>query len=171
MPEKKQDDDKTFTQADVDRIVADRLKRESDKYKDYDELKAKAAQADADAASRQSDEEKRAAADKAQADKLAALEKRADEADARALRAEVASSKGLTAAQAKRLTGSTREELEADADELLESFKPSTENGNEGGNEQSKQPPGSPPRETLRTGAAPAEPEPDLRKAIAEIPR
>lgn len=37
----------------------------------------------------------------------------------RALRYEVAAAKGLTAKQALRLIGSTREELDADADELL----------------------------------------------------
>lgn len=66
--------------------------------------------------------------DKTEAQKLAdradAAEKRAAELETRALRLEVASEKGLTTAQAKRLVGSTREELEADADELLETFKP-----------------------------------------------
>lgn len=38
------------------------------------------------------------------------------------LRREVADEKGLTPAQAKRLVGSTREELEADADDILSSF-------------------------------------------------
>src|SRR5215470_14375105 len=38
--------DKTFTQADVDRIVADRLGRERGKYADYDDLKTKASQFD-----------------------------------------------------------------------------------------------------------------------------
>lgn len=40
----------------------------------------------------------------------------------RALRLEVAAAKGLTPKQAERLRGATREELEADADDLLESF-------------------------------------------------
>lgn len=53
-----------------------------------------------------------------------AAEKRADEAEERLMRAEVAAEKGLTAKQAKRLTGTTREELEADADELLAEFAP-----------------------------------------------
>jgi hypothetical protein len=60
------------------------------------------------------------------ADALTAAEKRAQDAEGRALRLEVATEKGLTAAQAKRLVGSTREELEADADELLDTFKPAT---------------------------------------------
>ena len=38
------------------------------------------------------------------------------------LRREVADAKGLTPAQAKRLVGTTREELEADADDVLEVF-------------------------------------------------
>lgn len=38
--------DKTFTQADIDRIVADRLARERGKYADYDDLKSKAAEFD-----------------------------------------------------------------------------------------------------------------------------
>jgi hypothetical protein len=37
-----QGQDKTFTQADVDRIVQERLARERDKYKDYDQIKADA---------------------------------------------------------------------------------------------------------------------------------
>jgi cell division septum initiation protein DivIVA len=55
-----------------------------------------------------------------------AAEKRATDAESRALRLEIASEKGLTPAQAKRLVGDTREELEADASELLETFKPVT---------------------------------------------
>jgi cell division septum initiation protein DivIVA len=38
------------------------------------------------------------------------------------LREEVAETKGLTTAQASRLVGATREELEADADDLLATF-------------------------------------------------
>jgi hypothetical protein len=66
--------------------------------------------------------------DKSEAEKLAervdAAEKRAVEMEAAALRLEVAAEKGLSPAQAKRLVGTTRDELEADADELLTTFKP-----------------------------------------------
>jgi type I site-specific restriction endonuclease len=41
-----QETGKTFTQADLDRIVAERLARESKKYADYDDLKAKVAALD-----------------------------------------------------------------------------------------------------------------------------
>lgn len=64
--------------------------------------------------------------DKSEAQKL---EERANAAEARAarlesdsLRRDVADEKGLTPAQAKRLVGATRDELEADADEILEAF-------------------------------------------------
>ena len=66
--------------------------------------------------------------DKSEAQKLAeraeTAEKRATELETRAMRLEIAAEKGLTPAQAKRLVGATREELEADAAELLETFKP-----------------------------------------------
>lgn len=39
-------EEKTFTQAELDAIVSDRLKRERSKYEGYDELKAKAAKLD-----------------------------------------------------------------------------------------------------------------------------
>ena len=53
------------------------------------------------------------------ADHLAALEKASAESRSRAERLEVALDKGLPKVLAARLQGSTREELEADADELL----------------------------------------------------
>lgn len=65
-------------------------------------------------------------AGKSEQDKLSeratAAESRANEAEARALRLEIAHDKGLTPSQARRLVGNTKEELEADADELLETF-------------------------------------------------
>lgn len=85
--------------------------------------------------------------------KLAEYERKAQEAEQRALRAEVAASKGLTPAQAKRLVGSTLEELEADADELLESFKPQEGNG-----DGTPPPPDGKPREQLRGGTDPTTP-------------
>jgi hypothetical protein len=62
-------------------------------------------------------------------ERIEAAEKKAAEAEARQLRAEVAVEKKLTPAQAKRLAGTTREELLTDADELLEAFKPAGKDG------------------------------------------
>lgn len=96
-------------------------------------------------------------------DKLAEAEKRAKEAEVRALRLEVAGAKGLSAAQAKRLVGSTKEELEADADEFLESIKSPDNSG---------APPGK-PKENLRGGGAPDDSpiEMDPDKLAAAVPR
>jgi hypothetical protein len=94
--------------------------------------------------------------DKSETDKLqdrvTVAEKRAEEAEARALRLEVAAEKGLTLTQAKRLVGSTKDELEADADELLESF-----GGAAGGNPDNggRKPPPGKPKEKLRPGHVP----------------
>jgi len=156
-PDPKPDDPKTFTQADIDRIVADRLKREAAKYSDYDDLKAKAARL-------VELEEK----DKTDAQKLAdsnrALEDRAKKAELDACRMRIAIRKGLTEAQVKRLVGSSEEELEADADELLEAFK---------AKDDQTPPAGSRPKEKLRPGAVPdAEPEEtDPAKLAASVPR
>ncbi len=106
-------------------------------------------------------------ANKSEADKLseriAAAEKRAADAETKALRWEVAAAKGLNQAQAKRLVGNTKEELETDADELLETF----------GTGDRKTPPTRRPVENLRGGSEPdVEPEEtDPTKLAALHPR
>lgn len=96
-------------------------------------------------------------------EKLSAAETRAQAAEDRAMRLEVAAKKGLTQAQAKRLVGATPAELEADADELLASFGGAGESG--GG---SKKPAGSKkPVEQLRPGGLPNPPEPSAAEQIA----
>lgn len=73
-------------------------------------------------------------------ERLAAAERRAEEAELKSLRAEIAAEKGLTPRQAKRLVGKTRQELEDDADDLVEDLGLSKSNGkgkskSEGGSE------------------------------------
>jgi hypothetical protein len=108
------------------------------------------------------------AASKSEAEKLqeraSKAEGRATEAEMKALRLEVAGEKGLSPVQAKRLIGGTREELEADADELLASFR---------SEERSQGSPSTRPRERLRGGGDPTvEPEErDPRKLAAKVPR
>lgn len=104
--------EQTFTQADVDRIVRERVKREREKFADYDDLKVRAEGA------------------KSLEERVAEIERHAKESEARAMRAEVANAKGLTPTQAKRLIGTTREELEADADELLMDIGTQQKQGN-----------------------------------------
>ncbi len=62
-------------------------------------------------------------------DRAEAAEGRAATAELRALKVEVAAAKGLPAGMAARLTGSTREELEADAGELAGLIKPAAGGG------------------------------------------
>lgn len=96
------------------------------------------------------------------ADRVAAAEKRASDAEAALTRLEVALDKGLTKTQARRLVGSTVEELEADAEDLLSSFKGDAE----------KPPAPNKPTETLRGGGDPtSEPSVDIRKVVEAIPR
>lgn len=151
-----------ITQADVDRIVADRLKRERAKFADYDELKAKAAEAD-----------KAKDADKGEAQKLTEqlqkMQSDLDEERRQRRVIEVAADKGLTPAHVKRLAGSTREELEASADELLEDFPlPAKGDGGDGADGADGKPsPTGKPREQLKPGSgdpdAPVE-ETDIKK-------
>lgn len=90
-------------------------------------------------------------------ERLASLEQDNKQATVETARLKVALSKGLSEVQARRLVGQTVEELEADADELLASFKP-----DEPGNRR--------PQERLRPGASPdAEPEPDPNKIADSI--
>lgn len=105
------------SQEELNKIISERVARERAKFADYSDLKSKAAKFDElDQASKTEQERL--------TERLAAAEARAAEVEARALRLEVASENGLTPAQAKRLVGSTREELEADAKELLATFQP-----------------------------------------------
>lgn len=143
---------------------------------DAERAKAKIAKANSEAANlrkRLKDAEAKAArldeleaADKSEADKLrdqlAEAQRTAQEAELRAMRSEVAASKGLTAAQAKRLQGSSPEELEADADELLTSFAPPE--GTPGPPPQNRQ-------ERLRGGSDPTtDTDVDVKSLVESIP-
>jgi cell division septum initiation protein DivIVA len=126
-PGKEPDKEQTFTQAEVDRIVTERLKREREatktKYADYDDLKEKAGKSTT------------------LEERVADIERQAKDSEARAMRAEIANAKGLTPSQAKRLVGETREELEADATELLADIGAQKKNGNHVPREGNNPPP------------------------------
>ena len=111
------------TQAELNKIISERVARERAKTADYADLKAKAARFDEIEQASKSEIEK-------VAEKATAVERERDQAQSRLNRLEVALEKGLSPSQAKRLVGDTREELEADADELLkdlgDSNKPRT---------------------------------------------
>ena len=98
--------ERTFTQAEMEAIIGDRLKRERAKYADYEELKGKAQQYDAAQEAAKSDLEKAVEerdALKARLDKL-----EADKAHADAV-AKAASEHGVDAALLARMSGDVDE--------------------------------------------------------------
>lgn len=153
------DDPAPFTpitsQEEFDKTLGRRLAADRAKYAGYDDLKAKAAEY-----------EKLQDANKSEAqrlsDQMAALSTENASLKLDKLRADVAAEKGLPAKFARRLAGATREELEADAEELLETLpKPDVVSVSRK------------PRENLRGGGRPDEEpeETDPRKLAAKIPR
>lgn len=101
------------------------------------------------------------------AEKAKSLEDRAAKAELETLKLRIALRKGIGAEHidkfVKRLTGSTEEELDADADELAEFF----------GTVASGKTPGGKPKESLRGGGDPTEEpeEMDPRKLAEMVPR
>ena len=93
-------------------MLGERLNRERAKFADYEDLKKKAAEHDKTVEAQKTEAQKLA-------DRATTAEKTAADNELRALKAEVGLEKGLTASQIKRLHGSTRDELVADADDLL----------------------------------------------------
>lgn len=107
------------SQADLDRIISDRLSRERAKFGDYDALKSKADRFD------KLEDEKKSEAQRL-AEERDREKQRGDSAEASNLKLQVALAKAPegakpaeVAALAARLTGSTKEELEADAEQLF----------------------------------------------------
>ena len=101
---------RTFTQADVDRMIADRLDRE----RKHSETKAQKAREEGErkAAEEQGQYQKLYEAERA---KATAAEQRARELELASLRRDAAAKFALPAKLAERLKGETPEELEADA--------------------------------------------------------
>lgn len=147
------------SQDELDRVIRGRLARQKEQFAGHDEYKRKAEEFDKLQESAKSETQKLQ-------DAATLAARNASEAEARAMRLEVAMEKGLTTAQAKRLVGNTKEELEADAEELLESFKPTDDGKQRGG-------PPSRTKESLRGGSNPTEEaeETDPRKLAAMVHR
>lgn len=108
--------EKTFTQADVDRIIGERIARAKESYADYDDLKAAASRLkeieDAGKSEQQKLNDQLADLQK----QLAQRDKDVSELETAKLRAEVAATRKVPP---HRLSGTTKEELEADADRYL----------------------------------------------------
>lgn len=134
-------------------------RREADKARK--ELEARLKELEPLAAEAEKAREARKSAEEKLNERLSAAEKRAAEAEQKLLRAEVAAAKGLSAAQARRLVGSTKEELEADADDLIASFGSEPEGGSKGGGKGRAAP------DRLRPGGMPNPKPPSLAEQIA----
>ena len=108
-----QQEAKVITQADVDRIVKERIARVEAKYADYGDLK------------------KAAEGAKTVEQKLADLEAKHAEAEARALRSDIATKHGISAEDRDLfLTGSDEATLTAQAKRLAERIADQKKNGN-----------------------------------------
>lgn len=109
---------KTFTQAELDVIIADRLKREKEKYKDYAELKKLAEEYQKVKESQMSETEKLQAKLAEYERQLLEKEREAAEARLESLKLKVLDEMGLPKAWASRIFGTTEEEIKQDAEEL-----------------------------------------------------
>lgn len=109
---------KTFTQEELDKIVGERLSRDRAKYADYEELKLKAEQLDKITEANKSELQKATERAEALQNELNGL-KKANEI--RNVRDKVAGETGVPAAL---LTGETEEECEAQAKSILEFARP-----------------------------------------------
>lgn len=107
--------DRTFTQAELDAIVGDRLKRERAKYADYVDLKAKVEEYEA---SKQTYEDAVKRASEAEA-KLGVIQAKADR---EALVNEVAAETKVPANLISMLSGKTKEQLLEQAEALKPQF-------------------------------------------------
>ena len=132
-----QQTERTFTQAEVNAIIADRLNRERTKYADYDSLKSKAQQFDAAQEADKSELQKateKAASLQAQVDSLTKANTLRD------LRTKVSTETGVPA---DLLTGDTEEACKAQAAAILKFAKPSGYPSVKDGGDPAKKPSGS----------------------------
>jgi hypothetical protein len=109
-----QNAEKTFTQAELDAIVKDRLKRASEKYSDYDALKEKATKFDELEAANKTELEKANEKLKSVTAELDALKKAQELSD---MRIQIANENHVPM---EFLTGTTKEELDLQANKIKE---------------------------------------------------
>lgn len=169
-PEPEKEQAPTFqaitSQEDLDRILGRRLAQERAKYSGFDDLKAKASKYD-------ELEEAKKTAEQRLTERLQAIEQENTTLKLDKMRTEIAEEKAadlgprVVKLLAKRLSGKTREELEADADDLLDDIRESLPKP------EPKVPLSQKPKEALRGGGRPDEEpeETDPRKLAAKIPR
>lgn len=124
--------DKTFTQEQLDTIIADRLARERSKYADYDDLKSKAAKFDAAQEAGKTEIQKLQESNQALLDKMAGMEKQAKITE---LRGKVSKDTGVPS---ELLTGEDEESCKAQANAILAFAKGKQYPGVKGNNHESR---------------------------------
>lgn len=114
--------ERTFSQADVDRMIADRLAREQKKYADYSELKKAKEELDQLKQGQLSELEKaNAAREKAEA-KVKEFEAKVKLMELNALKSRLATEAGIPAELADRIRGEDETSIKADIEELKKIF-------------------------------------------------
>lgn len=114
--------ERTFSQADVDRMIADRLSREQKKYADYDALKAAKEELDKLKDGQKSELEKaNAAREKAEA-KAKEFEAKVKLMELNALKSKLAAEAGIPAEFADRIRGEDEASIKTDIESLKKLF-------------------------------------------------
>lgn len=108
---------RTFTQDEVNSFLAEQKRELRGKYSDYDDLKVAAGKYQEWEQSQKSELQRAT-------EERDSLKQELEKLQAESLRNSVAQERGIPTHLASRLRGATKEELEADADELLEAIKP-----------------------------------------------
>lgn len=110
--------EKTFTQADVDRVVADRLERERKKYAEFDNYKKAKEELDALKEGQKTELEKAQTAQSKAEAKAAELEAKIKTLELNALKSKLASEAGLPAELSDRIRGDDETAIKADIEVL-----------------------------------------------------
>ncbi len=121
--------ERTFSQADVDRMIADRLAREQKKYADYGDLKAAKEELDKLKDGQKSELEKaNAAREKAEA-KVKEFEAKVKQMELNALKSKLAAEAGIPSELADRIRGEDETSIKADIEGLKKLFPPKAAGG------------------------------------------
>lgn len=115
---------KTFTQAELDKILGERLAREREKYADYDQLKKDAEELKKRRETEMSEVEKAKAAAAAAEAKLKAKEAEIEALTIQQLRSRLVAEAGLSVALADRVKGTDEASIKADIEELKKLVAP-----------------------------------------------
>jgi hypothetical protein len=133
------------SQEDFDKAVARRVARERKKYDGFDDFKAKADQFDKLEAEKGSDIEKLTRRAEKAEQELTGLKDKLSTAERNELVRDIADELGLPKKLAKRVQGSSEEEIRADIEDLLEGL-PKSEKKDDDEGEGSKKPPSQKPK-------------------------